>query len=100
MLDTAATFAGIHNENEFYSHHYLAEIFSGDIRSVIARWRDSAANGGSAQQAPYDALRGLAGDYVRFRSRFRRGGHPARIQRQRDWASPVARRSRLLIRTA
>ena len=30
---TAATFTGIHNENEFYSHHYLSEIFSGDIRA-------------------------------------------------------------------
>ena len=24
MADTATTFAGIHNENEFYSHHYLS----------------------------------------------------------------------------
>ena len=23
---TAAAFTGIHNENEFYSHHYLSEI--------------------------------------------------------------------------
>ena len=29
MADTATTFAGIHNENEFYSHHYLSEIFIG-----------------------------------------------------------------------
>ena len=26
---TAAAFTGIHNENEFYSHHYLSEIFGG-----------------------------------------------------------------------
>ena len=29
---------GIHNENEFYSHHYLAEIFAGDIPVANAAW--------------------------------------------------------------
>ena len=38
MADTAATFAGIHNENEFYSQYYLSEIFTGDIRGAITRW--------------------------------------------------------------
>ena len=37
---TAAAFTGIHNENEFYSHHYLSEIFSGDIRATVDRWRN------------------------------------------------------------
>ena len=37
MADTATTFAGIHNENEFYSHHYLSEIFTGDIRDIVTR---------------------------------------------------------------
>ena len=41
--ETAATFAGIHNENEFYSHHYLSEVFAGDIRETVERWRDAAA---------------------------------------------------------
>ena len=39
---TAATFTGIHNENEFYSHHYLSEIFTGDIRATVDRWREQA----------------------------------------------------------
>ncbi|MCY4372389.1 MAG: hypothetical protein OXC31_01370 [Spirochaetaceae bacterium] len=60
---TAAAFTGIHNENEFYSHHYLSEILSGDIRSTVDRWRESAEAGGG--QTPYAALRALAGDYVR-----------------------------------
>ena len=42
--ETTATFAGIHNENEFYSHHYLSEVFAGDIREIVERWRDAAAN--------------------------------------------------------
>jgi hypothetical protein len=64
---TAATFTGIHNENEFYSHHYLSEIFSGDIRATVNRWRESAESEGGT---PYAALRALAGDYVRFRRDF------------------------------
>ena len=48
--ETAATFAGIHNENEFYSrHHYLSEVFSGDIRETVERWRE--ATEGDSQRA-------------------------------------------------
>ena len=36
------TFTGIQNENEFYSHHYLSEVFANDIRTTTARWRESA----------------------------------------------------------
>ena len=56
MADTATTFAGIHNENEFYSHHYLSEIFTGDIRDTAARWRDAAESAGGASagaRTPY-----------------------------------------------
>ena len=73
MADTATTFAGIHNENEFYSHHYLSEIFTGDIRDTVARWRDAveAAGGASAgARTPYEALRGLARDYLPFCRQF------------------------------
>ena len=94
-LEAAATFAGIHNENEFYSHHYLSEIFAGDIKETIKRWQEDATgdrtsgNGASSDLAdsdaadpesqavaphrtPYAALRALAGDYSRFRDRFER----------------------------
>lgn len=30
---------GLINENEFYSDHYLAEIFAGDIHGVLEIWR-------------------------------------------------------------
>ena len=33
VLEAVQTFAGIANENEFYSHHYLAEVFKGDIKA-------------------------------------------------------------------
>ena len=35
----AAALAGIHNENEFFSHHYLQEICAGDVRETLERWR-------------------------------------------------------------
>ena len=79
---TAVT--GIHNENEFYSHHYLSEIFSGDIRATVDRWRESAESEGG--RTPYAALRALAGEYVRFRRDFdreRRSGQ--RLTLQREW---------------
>jgi len=87
---TAATFPGIHNENEFYSQHYLSEIFAKDIGDTVSRWSDEAkAAGGASADArpPYDALRGLAGDYLRFRGHFarERRGQEARVEDQRAW---------------
>ena len=35
--NTSTEFAGIRNENEFYSHHYLSELFVGDIRKTVKR---------------------------------------------------------------
>ena len=29
---------GINNENEFYSNHYLGEVFTSDIRDVLEPW--------------------------------------------------------------
>ena len=84
------TFAGIHNENEFYSHHYLAEIFTGDIRGAIERWRKAAEAGGA--RAPYAELRALAPDYLRFRRDFDRERRSAkRIDLQRDWFRQLLR---------
>ena len=97
-LDAAATFAGIHNENEFYSHHYLSEIFAGDIKETIKRWQDEAGRRGASEDeadpdgpkgraaanpsgtrrtatqrsVPHAALRALATDYARFRDAFER----------------------------
>ena len=81
---TAAAFAGIHNENEFYSHHYLSEIFSGDIRATVDRWREQAD--AESGRTPYAALRALAGDYVPFGRDFDRERRTApRLTLQREW---------------
>ena len=95
MADTATTFAGIHNENEFYSHHYLSEIFTGDIRDTVARWRDAAESAGGASagaRTPYEALRALARDYLQFRRQFAHARrHEARVGRQREWFAQLLR---------
>ena len=52
---STAVFAGIHNENEFYSHHYLAEIFRGDLRTTLDRWRTEAANAEHGTRTPWVA---------------------------------------------
>ena len=46
-------FTGITNQNEFYTHHYLAAIFEKDIAPLTARWQEQVT-------PPWDALRGLA----------------------------------------
>ena len=43
VLDAVQTFPGIANENEFYSHHYLAEVFKGDIKAKLDAWEAAEA---------------------------------------------------------
>ncbi len=57
---------GITNENEFYSQHYLSEIFTGDVRGVLETWanqetesRESARTKNQKEphyRAPYNRL--------------------------------------------
>ncbi len=59
VADSVSTFAGLTNENEFYSHHYLAEVFKGDIKSLIEHWQateDAENAAGAAHKAPYKLL--------------------------------------------
>ena len=83
----AAAFVGIHNENEFYSHHYLSEIFSRDIGETIEGWRKDAAD---EDKPPYERLRALAGEYRRRRADYQRERRPeSRLKLQRDWLRKV-----------
>jgi hypothetical protein len=76
IAQTVQSFVGIANENEFYGHHYLAEVFKGDIRTLIESWQ--AAEAAAAQppatgaateetrvesRAPYKRLGGLGGKW-------------------------------------
>ena len=57
-LDAVDTFAGIANENEFYSHHYLAEVFKGDIKSRLEAWdaHEALHPGAENERAPAKRL--------------------------------------------
>jgi len=80
------TFVGIQNENEFYSHHYLSELFSNDIQATTARWKDPTSGSKNGERTPDQALRALARPYLQFRQQFRRERrHQARVQLQREW---------------
>ena len=87
--EAAPAFVGIHNENEFYSHHYLSEIFTRDIADTTGAWRKDAANG---DKPPYDQLRALAGEFHRRRGDFRRERSPeSRLELQRAWLRTLLR---------
>ena len=49
----AIDLTGITNENEFYTHHYLAAILEGDLRSLFEAWSQQ-------ENPPWDGLRALA----------------------------------------
>lgn len=84
----AIDLTGISNENEFYTHHYLAAILESDIKPVLARWREAAADGGP--KAPFDLLGGLARTFFRFRDGFDRSRDLGeRRDRVRGWLAEL-----------
>ncbi len=74
VLDAGQTFAGISNENEFYSHHYLAEVFRGDIKTRIEGWDtdESSHSGDDAHRAPYKRLQSCAQKWFAMRGQIGR----------------------------
>lgn len=65
---------GIYNENDFYSQHYLSEIFSGDIREHLQKWQEqetaareaaiTEADQKAAWRAPWNQLASSARDLL------------------------------------
>ena len=79
---TVQTFVGITNENEFYGHHYLAEVFQGDIKTLIEQWNaaeEAAATPEekAAARAPHRRLGGLGGKWFAAISALARLKDPA-----------------------
>jgi type II restriction/modification system DNA methylase subunit YeeA len=70
---------GINNENEFYSNHYLGEVFTSDIRDVLEPWieQENAAREAeraarelgkeveAGYRAPWNQLNSLATEFFR-----------------------------------
>lgn len=79
VLDAVQTFAGITNENEFYSHHYLAEVFRGDIKARLDAWEaEEAGQAGESEdelyRAPHKRLQSWAQKWFSLRSQLQRAG--------------------------
>lgn len=71
VSDNAATFLGINNENEFYSAHYLSEVFKGDIKETLEAWA-SKAEQDEDYQPPFKRLSNLNREYFAMRERLQR----------------------------
>ncbi|MEB6534993.1 class I SAM-dependent DNA methyltransferase [Pantoea stewartii] len=70
---------GINNENEFYSNHYLGEVFTSDIRDVLEPWieqenaareaeraaREQGKEVEAGYRAPWNKLNSLATEFFR-----------------------------------
>ncbi|WP_175770184.1 class I SAM-dependent DNA methyltransferase [Burkholderia anthina] len=75
VLDAVQTFAGISNENEFYSHTYLAAVFKDDIKDRLADWdaEETQHPGDEAHRAPYKRLQAWAQRWFALRGQVTRG---------------------------
>ena len=89
-------FAGISNENEFFSDHYLAEVFVKDTKETLDVWlqreKDAKLEATTGQavdpslRAPYNQLSSLSADYTLVRRTLERARSPEeRLEIQRDW---------------
>lgn len=79
VLEAVQTFAGIANENEFYSHHYLAEVFKGDIKAKLEAWEAEEAEhaGDEAHRAPPKRLQAIAQKWFSMRGQIERANDDA-----------------------
>lgn len=84
-------YAGIINDNEFYSEHYLADIFEGDIRGVIEAWQHRANEAGG--ETPWALLRRGAHERLReieaVQALARRGRAHESVEASRELVRPL-----------
>lgn len=78
VLEAVQTFAGITNENEFYSHHYLAEVFKNDVKERLDAWDAAEAEhaGDDAHRAPPKRLHSWAQRWFALRGQVLRAHEP------------------------
>lgn len=74
VIEAIQTFAGITNENEFYSHHYLAEVFRGDIKTRLDAWdvHEALHAGKENARAPQKQLQSFAQKWFSLHSQISR----------------------------
>lgn len=76
IQETAASFIGLTNENEFYSSHYLAEVFKGDMANTITQWEmaaeaDAESDSQTPSLSPHRGLRTLYQTYFGLRNQLK-----------------------------
>ena len=62
----AIDFTGIYNENEFYTHHYLAAILEKDLKDVLNKWKQQDKD--ENIRPPYAGFKGIAKKYFNLRN--------------------------------
>ncbi|MCA6940030.1 class I SAM-dependent DNA methyltransferase [Pectobacterium polaris] len=95
---------GINNENEFYSNHYLGEVFTSDIRDVLEPWneqenaareveraaREKGEEFSPGYRAPWNQLNSLATAFFRQLSEQEKQRQiPQRLADQRSRWQPL-----------
>ena len=81
---------GIQNENEFYTHHYLHEVLTKDLKEPLQELDAAAMEEGGRR--PYERLRGLKGDYFNTRNQLEgRRDRERALREQRDLARDLLR---------
>ncbi|MFZ1730547.1 MAG: hypothetical protein WBQ23_00425 [Bacteroidota bacterium] len=55
-------FPGLHNQNDFYSSHYLSDVFENDVKEQLQEWTRLAKEEANFR-APFDALGGLRKEF-------------------------------------
>ena len=76
----AVDLTGIRSENEFYTQHYLAAIFEGDL----AEWRTALQE--QAERQPHEKIRGLSRDFNKMRDEWQRSRNvELRLNEQRTF---------------
>lgn len=90
IQDSVATFIGLSNDNEFFSAHYLAEVFQGDLADTIKDWdareENSKEEQGDSFVTPHRALRNLHQGYFSLRHKLKsERSATERIRLQREF---------------
>ena len=79
---------GITNENEFYTHHYLAAILENDLKEVFQEWKRREEEDSTPQ--PATLLGGLRRDFFRMLASLERERDPAeRLRLQRAFTAAL-----------
>ncbi len=79
---------GIHNENEFYTHHYLSAILEEDLKDVFRKWNQRREV--EKVKTPWAELAALQQDFFRMRARLERERKPeGRLELQHEFLAQL-----------